>query len=357
MIEPVPLHLAAIVRAWQCQKRGLCCRIHRVQVDVVEQRRITRALTEAGDPHVGQIARLAEIQGLPVLPMRDDAEHGPTCVFLDAERLCTLRTRFGESVYPQICKLFPFLSLLTPDRQLVSLSLQCPTALELFLRETHFERLIEPDGIPPVDRVAPLASDDIPYYDAHGERLTCRAFWAKHWTWFDRFASAPEADPFERVANFTRAVTGDELPARATLSGPALKNGVFDSAVMREVELLAGVAPRGLWHLWGHPPAQPHDLPDVACIDEQAILTRYLIHRFFVSPDYMIAPDLGIRLVALWATLLRWRIERARHPSPVMALRNLDRFFVHSGALGAVFDRTTHAWRAVASLARAVIIG
>src|SRR5262245_14082902 len=116
-MDDVAVYLTPMVRAWQCKKRGLCCTHHRVQVDEVERRRIERALTQAGDPLAAALGADGERRDAwPLLPMA-----GQRCGFLRDDNLCSLRTRFGEGLYPRVCKKFPFLSIYTGERQVVGL--------------------------------------------------------------------------------------------------------------------------------------------------------------------------------------------------------------------------------------------
>jgi Fe-S-cluster containining protein len=212
--DPLPLHLTPLVRAWQCRKRGMCCRVHRIPVSETERRRITRNLAAAHDDRAAlmQEGALEVIDGWQQLPRRDDA-----CVFL-AKNLCSLHTRFGPSAIPGACRKFPHLLLMTDDRLIASLSFQCPTALELLAHAPRFETLIEPDGEPPTDSVSYLAEPSQAYVDLEGRLVSPAEFWRRHWQLFERLAARPEADPLSRLIAFAEAETDQRAPPPAVLT-------------------------------------------------------------------------------------------------------------------------------------------
>lgn len=203
--DSLPLVMTPMVRAWACKKRGLCCKYQHVQIDEVERRRLERLLTEQNDPlrHRMSTENIQTIDGWPVLPRVER-----TCAFLGGDNLCTVRTRFGDRAYPAVCKKFPYLSIVTTDQQLVGLSFQCPSALELLAHETHFEVVTE-DGEPPVERVAFVNSPERTYLSATGETISAEAFWHQHQGLLARLLARPEADPVARLTAFAEELTGE----------------------------------------------------------------------------------------------------------------------------------------------------
>ena len=350
----LPLYLTPMVRAWQCKKRGLCCKYQGVQIDEVERRRLERKLREVGDPLAERLAPgvIERAQGWPILPR--DGEH---CVFLGEDNLCGVRRRFGDGVYPQVCKKFPYLSLLTDDRHVVGLSFQCPTALQLLAAEPGFEVVVEPAGEPPVERVAFVGNEDREAFDLAGDRIGIAAFWRLHWSLFDHFRSRSEASPFERLRAFAEEVTGEVVPERVGMAPKHWRQGAFEPSIADALERAAGHVPEGLPAFWMHVPPQPFELDPLPPVDEDALLLRYLLHRFFCPSFYLHACDPAFLLTNLFAMVARYRVERERGFDPLAAVRNLDRFFVHSGGAAAILGSgsTSAAWRAMAALARAAM--
>jgi Fe-S-cluster containining protein len=364
-----------MVRAWACKKRGLCCKFQLVQIDEVERKRIRRKIAE--DPgEGGEYAELGEalsdenverIDGWPTLPRKES-----NCGFLGADSLCGLRKRYGDSVYPQVCKKFPYLSMLTPDRHLFDLSFQCPTALELLATETDFRVDVEPEGEPPVERVAFL-TEDRECFDLQGQRISVTAFWDLHWSLFERFRARPESNPTERLLAFAEEVTGEEAASPAVLRRDIWRRGAFEPSVERELLRLAGEVPEGLHWLWIWIAPQDYTLdllPEPRAeglaerggpsgLDEEAVFMRYLLHRFHCPVFYISQPNPRFLLSTFFAMIARYRIERARGFDVLGAIRQLDRFFIHTSNPGAIFgtESTFPSWRAMASLARAVAVG
>lgn len=350
-----PLYLTPMVRAWRCRKRGLCCKYQGVQIDEVERRRLERKLRDDGDPLAERLGAdvIERAGGWPILP-RD----GERCVFLGEDDLCRVRTHLGEALYPQVCRKFPYLSLLTSDRHVVGLSFQCPTALQLLAEEPAFEVVVEPAGEPPVERVAYLGGADREACDLAGRAIGIEAFWSLHWSLFEALRARPEARPFERLAAFAEAITGQALPEPIEMRPALWRQGAFEPSIVAQLEARAGASPLGLPSLWMHIPPQAYALDPLPPLDEDALLTRYLLHRVACPTYYLHACDPRFMLMTLFAMLARHRIERARGFDPLAAVRNLDRFFVHSGGSAAILSggSTNDAWRAMAALARAAAI-
>ena len=351
--------MTPMVRAWACKKRGLCCKHQHVQIDEVERRRLERLLTEANDPlrHRFSPENIQTIDGWPVLPRVDR-----TCAFLGADSLCTVRTRFGDRPYPAVCKKFPYLSIVTTDQQLVGLSFQCPSALELLGIETRFEVVVEVDTEPPVERVAFVNSPERTYLSATGEKIDPARFWDQHKVLLADFLARPETDPVERLTRFSEALTGEDAPPPAVVRKDIWLQGSFEPSVERELTRLAGPIPPGLPWLWIQIDPQDYTLEGVPTFDtkaEKALLLRYLMHRILMPVAYISLADPRFLLSTLFAMVARYRIERARGYAPLDCIRQLDRFFVHTSNPGALFgtEATFISWRAMASLARAVTVG
>jgi hypothetical protein len=347
----LPLHLTPMVRDWACRKRGLCCTKHQVLVAPDERVGIQRALEERGDPLA--LTLTADGDSHTVLPMKDEV-----CVFLGEDRLCTLRKRFGEAVYPAVCKKFPFLAIRTPDRQILGLTFSCPTALELLAQEPAFKPRVE-TGTPPVDRGASLHLEDRRYIDFRGDSTGLEAFWKAHWDFLDRLARHPEPQPARRLAALAEALTGIEAPPPAVVRRDLWRQGAFEPAVERELRRLTGEVPPGLPWLWVDIQPQSFTLDPLPDLDEDALLMRYLLHRTFLPIAYTYRADGSFLLATLFAMIARYRIERARGHAPLVAIRNLDRYFIHTGNSGAIFGTEADhpAWQAMSALAMAVAVG
>jgi Fe-S-cluster containining protein len=357
--ESLPLHMTPMVRAWACRKRGLCCKYQQVQIDEVERRRLERKLEEVGDPLHRRLAseNVQYIDGWAVLPRVDK-----NCALLGEDNLCTVRKRFGMSAYPEVCKKFPYLSILTDDRQLVGLTFQCPTALQLLAEESQFELVVELDTEPPVERVAFVNSPTRTYFDVRGNPVDCATFWKGHWELFERFRQRPETDPVLRLTAFAEAETGEEAPAPAVVRRDIWIQGAFEPSVERELTRLAGEIPPGLPWLWINFDAQAYTLDPLPPLDqagEHSLVMRYLMHRMLMPISYISICDPRFLISTMFAMVARYRIERARGHDPVACIRQLDRFFVHTSNPGAIFgsESTFFPWRAMASLARAVTVG
>lgn len=344
---------SAIVEAWRCKRRGLCCRQQRVTIDEVERRRIGRHLIEAADARALALApdRIERLGGYAVLPRVDDR-----CAFLDDDALCGLRKRFGERAYPDVCRKFPYLAIHAGDRLVVDLSFHCPTALELLARSERFSWTTTPEGEPPVDRFALLGGDG-EALGMEGEALGVAAFWQRHWALCAALEARTEVDPGQRLRAFAEALTGGAIePARLTRA--QLAHGAFDATLAAELARVAGEVPEDLEVLWMHVPPQPYTLDELPPIDTAALVTRYLLHRAYCPTYYLVARDHRLFLTALFALVARHRIELAQGGEPLDAVRQTDRFLVHGGNIGALHasGSTFAPWRAMASLACAELV-
>lgn len=357
--DALPLHMTPMVRAWACRKRGLCCKHQHVQIDEVERRRLERKLEEVGDPLHRRLTteNVQRIGGWAVLP-----RVGNNCAFLGEDHLCTVRKRFDLSAYPGVCKKFPYLSILTDDRQLIGLTFQCPTALQLLGEEASFELVVEVGTEPPVERVAFVNAESRTYLDFQGNPVDCATFWKNHWEHLERFRQRPESDPALRLTAFAEAETGEQAPPPAVVRRDIWVQGAFEPSVERELTRLAGAIPPGLFWLWVHIDPQQYTLDPLPPLDqagEHALVLRYLMHRMLMPIAYISICDPRFLVSTLFAMLARYRIERARGFEPLDCIRQLDRFFVHTSNPGAIFgsESTFIPWRAMASLARAVTVG
>jgi len=356
LARAVPLVMTRAVRAWRCRRRGACCKVHRIQADEPERERIAVALRAAGDRRAALMERpLPQSAGMSHLPMTP-AEH---CIFLGADNLCELR-RFGPPpVYPDVCQKFPYLSIETPDRHVYGLTLQCPTALELFASEPAFEIVTEPAGTePPCPRVASLDHPQRTWAGVDGQPLDEEAFWRTHWDWLARFMARGEADPIERLTRFAEEVTGLPEPPRPMVNRHAWRSTSFDSGIARQLERLTGHVARGLSFLWLELPHEDLGPLPEANTDAAGILSRYLLHRFLVPMHYVARADHAFHLTTLFAMASRWRIELARGRHPLQAVRHLDRLFIHIANAAALLgtDETFPDWEPMCALANGVTV-
>lgn len=359
MLEPVPLLLTPAVRRWACKMRGACCKVHRIAIDRGEQRRMARALREANDERATVMeGELPLAGGILTLPMKPSGE----CIFLSADHRCELRplgTR-ERPVYPSICQQFPYLSLLTPEHHVFGLTLSCPTALELFAFEEEFTLIEEPaETEPPVDRVTWLGADDREYLLLDGTPTDGKTFWRTHWDWFARFRARPETNPIERLTRLAEEVSGLEAPQVPMMSQMLWRQAAYESSLVRQIERLAGVQPKGLDYLWVEILGERNTyIPPESNTDADGLLMRYLMHRFLVNPAYVDQTSLGFMLATLFAMACRFKIELARGRTPVHAARECDRVFIHLQGAGATigFVRGEPMWRAFCALANAVTV-
>ncbi|MFO0746089.1 MAG: YkgJ family cysteine cluster protein [Myxococcota bacterium] len=356
IVEPVPLLMTPAVRQWRCQMRGACCKIHRVPVEDLEARRIARALRAEGDARADVMEKAMPMAaGVAHLPMTPDM----SCIFLGADNRCDLRrVARPRPIYPSICQQFPYLSMLTPEHHVFGLTLQCPTALENFAQETSFDLVTEPpDSEPPCDRLLWLGQEDREYWLVSGAPTDRFTFWRTHWDWLERFRARPETNPIERLTRFAEEVTGSEAPPVAMLSRSQWKQSAFEGSLPRQLERLSGVEPEGLEFLWVLIAEEkpPTAVPNT---DEDGLLLRYLLHRFVIAPSYLQRTDHAFLLTTLFAMCCRYRIERARGSSPILAIRELDRLFIHLSGTGASIGSGHHvgAWRPLCSLANAATV-
>ncbi|MCC6624349.1 MAG: YkgJ family cysteine cluster protein [Deltaproteobacteria bacterium] len=348
--------MSTIVRQWRCRRRGACCKLHRIQTTPAEQRRIAFALRAVGDPRAAIMERpLPSIAGMEHLPMTAE-EH---CIFLSRDNLCELRPFGPPPVYPSVCQTFPYLSIEAPDRHAFGLTLQCPTALELFAEEETFDVVTEPAGVePPCERVFTLAQEGRPFTTVTGELVDEASFWATHWAWFDRFRASPEADPIARLTALALDVTGEPEPARPMVNRNLWRQAAFDSTLKRQLERLTGHAPRGLDFLWMDIPDEKLGPLPTPNTDASGLLLRYLLHRFLVPIHYVARADHAFHLTTMFAMACRWRIEMARGVPPIEACRHLDRLFVHIGNAAALLgtDASYPLWPSMCALANGVTV-
>jgi len=137
------------------------------------------------------------------------------------------------------------------------------------------------------------------------------------------------------------------------------RQGAFEPSVERELQRLTGDVPPGLPWLWVDIPPHAFELEPHPDLDEDALLMRYLLHRTFLPAPYLHRSDQSFLLATLLAMVARYRIERARGHEPLVAIRHLDRYFVHTGNAGTIFgSEADHpSWQAMSALALAVAVG
>lgn len=362
MQDGTPIYLTPMVRQWQCRKRGLCCRGQDVPIDEVERRRLERRLRELSDPRAERFASDSIKRGgsgWAILPRVDHQ-----CVFLGVDDLCGVRTTLGDGYYPWVCKKFPYLSILTDDRQVIDLTFKCPTALQLLAEETSFTpELVHEE--PPVDHVVWLAAPDSEAVDLRGEAIPIERFWSDHWALLARFRARPEADPLQRLVAFAEDVTGLAAPAPLMLSPELLAHGAFATEIDQQLRARGGV-PAALPLLWQAHDEGDYTLDPLPPLDEDALVLRYLGHRLACPTYYLSSLDHRHGLTVLFAMLARYRILRARGLEPLPSIRELDCTFIHGGAASALYcakaakrlpsqwsstESTFVPWRAMASLA------
>jgi len=209
-----------------------------------------------------------------------------------------------------------------------------------------------------VESVAWMGQDDRQCWDPLGERIDIHTFWSLHWSLFEHFNGLTEADPFARLVRFAEDVTGLTAPEPLTLDRSLLRQGAFENSIIAGLEARAGGSPAGLPSLWEDHPPQRFTLDPMPAPDEHALLTRYLMHRFLCPTFYLWFADPRYLLTTMFAMLARYRIERERGFDALGAVRQLDRFFVHSATGASLFatESTFEPWRAMACLARSVIV-
>jgi len=356
--ESLPLHLTPLVRAWQCRKRGLCCKGLSISISETKRKRIARRLGEIGDERAEliQTGPFEIVDGWLQLPRKDGA-----CVFLE-DRLCGLHKRFGGTSVPNACATFPYIVMLTDDRLIASLSFQCPTALELLAHSERFAVLVEPDGEPPTDQVSFLGSTDETFFDLQGEPVTVSDFWRLHRAMAARFEARQERDPLQRLIAFAEAETGEAAPPAIELPDNFWSRASWDMAVSRELSRAAGEATHELgWWLSLMRP-QDYEFRHPEGFDADAFVMRYLLHRLFAPVFYLHHRDLRFGLAMLFALLVRIRLERGRGHEVTVAVRHTDRFFVHPIDATEIFGSAANplgpelpwgnSWRVFATLAR-----
>lgn len=339
--------LDTLVRRWRCQRRGLCCKGHAIQVDRVGLTRIRAALVAAGDPRADRIDLEAPPGpgGWREVPRDPDG----ACMFLTSDQLCSYRMAHGTETLPAVCKKYPFIQLWTPDRLRVGVSFTCPTALGLLAEQSDLE-VVEDDGEPPADAVTHLAAADRPYLGLDGEELGAEAFWAEHQRLADAFDAAG-GGVAERLAAVVEAA-GAEAPAPFAISARAWRLGPLDGELGAQVAAL-DEAPPGLLRLWSQ--GTPHEPPRMPAFDgdEDALLRRYLAHRLLVPAFYAAHTDVAWLLAMLYTSVARYRVDRGRGATPLAALREVDMLLVHSGMPRGLFGDGRPAWRALAAIATA----
>lgn len=350
MPDDAPIYLTPMVRQWQCRKRGLCCRGQDVPIDEVERRRLERRLRELSDPRAERFANdtiKRSGSGWAILPRVDHQ-----CVFLAADDLCGVRTTLGDGYYPWVCKKFPYLSILTDDRQVIDLTFKCPTALQLLAEETSFQPELVMEE-PPVEHVVWLAAPDREAFDLHGNTVPIDQFWSEHWTLLARFLARPESDPLDRLVAFAQDVTGLAVPAPIEVDPELLAHGAFAPAIVQQLVDKVGGAPDSLPLLWQARDEGDYTLDPLPPLDEDALVLRYLAHRFTCPTYYGAYTDHRHGLTVLFAMLARYRILRARGLDPLPSIRELDCTFIHGGLASALAssESTFVPWRAMASLA------
>jgi hypothetical protein len=247
---------------------------------------------------------------------------------------------------------------MTNDRQVVGLTFQCPTALQLLAEETSFELVVERGVEPPVQSVAWMGDAERECWDLQGQRIPVDKFWAQHWELFERFIARPETSPIERLVAWAEEVTGEKVAPPAEMRRIFWRQGAFEDSIPAQLIELAGEAPAGLRWLWTHSPPQEYTLDPLPPLDEDALLLRYLHHRLLVPVFYLSVASPRFLIATLFAMIARYRIERERCYDVLAAVRQLDRYFVHTSNAGLLVETqmTMAPWRAMASLARAVTI-
>jgi Fe-S-cluster containining protein len=93
-------------------------------------------------------------------------QRGGRCVFLDAENLCAIHRRLGPEAKPQICRMFPYAAVATPEGTFVSIRRECKSlhlsienGTEVATRIPEIERLVaETPPLPDVEGVASVGA-------------------------------------------------------------------------------------------------------------------------------------------------------------------------------------------------------
>jgi len=352
-MEPV-LTYDRTVSDWRCHLRGLCCRGHRIGVDGVTYGRMHRTLLAASDSRAAAFDPDGPPdedgwRGVPMTGAPDDEQR--SCLFLTPESKCGWRMDFGTGGLPSICQRYPYLQLYTPDRLRVGLTFTCPTALGLLADQAALEVVEEPDGAPPVDFVTNLTGFERRFYDADGGRVRPDLFWRRHDALAAAFDRAEALD--DRLALLV-AEAGEPPVAPVAMPDGAWANGAFSGELFAQLGDRGAVTP-GLMGLWSESVYRPMPDPPAFSGSEDALLSRYLAHRLLVPAFYSTRTDLAWLVGALFLAVARYRVERARGATPMVALRHVELLVLHSGMPVRVLlgDDPARTWRPVAAIALA----
>lgn len=324
MSAVVPRVMHPMVRQWACQKRGLCCG-HNWRIDVASHELVAMAsVCEAkGAPEKARHLRLAndhQVNGWVSMPKVEGA-----CMFLEND-LCGYRMHFDHETLPNPCVTFPYLAMRTPARELIGLSFACPTALDLLARQTSRELIEETSDIAPPTRTVT---------DFTGEEGSGAAeFFEILSSWYTLFVEL-EGRPIDRLDALARRASGQEVPAVEV--DPGLWATPEPDEDQAQPLLAQGVPPDLILALLEHhePMGQADDVtPD---LEPGVLLGRFLEHRLLV-PEFIIHhAGLTRVLGALFAAVVRERIERERGHRPAQAVMAVDGLISHSGWLRSIF--------------------
>lgn len=289
-----------VIQNWSCHNCGGCCREHLIEISEAEHRRIERQNWTASDgvptdrPLTQKIA-----EGRYRLSHQDDG----ACVFLDAQGLCRIHAKFGESEKPLACRVYPYAFHPVGTDITVSLRFSCPSVVQNVGR-----RVVEQK-----DDLQQLVREIVPESRRPGQPPTVHGRQQTDWTDFQTFLEAFEEsftdDSVDFATQLMRVLTWLELVEQSqfdTIRGAHLQQ--FLAALVRASRK-----------------AQPDsDLPVLRPSRTGRVMFRQLVAQL-LRHDTQLTADAGLRArLAGLTTGLRFTIGLGRVPrlpDPISAAR------------------------------------
>lgn len=196
----VPLHLDPEVR-FTCAQCGECCRGWTVAVSAAERETLL-----GRDPAFAESMEPGPLK-LWVLKKRPDGG----CVHLQADGLCAIHARFGETAKPLMCQRFPYLEVASDEAVWATANFACKA-----VREDHGPALSA--SVPTLERLfatklAQVPPQDAVWYPARPDVQVSAAEWdAALVPLFEQWTDVPAA--LRSLAGFVR--TAPEVGPLAT---------------------------------------------------------------------------------------------------------------------------------------------
>jgi lysine-N-methylase len=127
---PWPVRHLPVIQNWDCHGCGECCREYEVHVTEAERQRIL-AQDWRSDPAIGHLPLFVRAGPWWRRRWRLNTRPGDdACIFLNDEGRCRIHARFGGTVKPLACQVYPFTFTPAGDHWRIGIRFACPSAAD-----------------------------------------------------------------------------------------------------------------------------------------------------------------------------------------------------------------------------------